>query len=714
MDIYKNLATDSKSSTTVAPDQAIVHLKLLETLYQLRKAVEQWDGLYGVYNNQRLVQFSDEETDIDHGQQRWAVFVQVAAERFQTWWTRAIIPMYNAWPMSLSQLESTGKNWWTRQVPRQIGKDYLPPLDVLMVWHAYMLNPRTYLEDCMRFGLGSLWTSDMPWGLLNEALTAQYDNKSGMLYGYDPGNHAKANFEKSTGLSWDPLSNGPPYKDLVCPACGTKNPCPWLSIVEVGKGVATIGTRSYSANNLIYPCSKCGYNFTHDKLRLRQFLVDLNDNRTRYIPMPGTLLDLELNIPMDPNDHMILDVLGKKELIYNLLSPLVTQPGVLCEKGEYMQAAKHQVELAFEEFKKDCSKLRRNQVNVKAVKTTIRLVRRVLSCYWTNSSIFGQDLSACVVRQASFIEKMHGLDWLHSPALANTMRRAILRYQRFLDVMGREKHMVVPTLDIDLAWHTHQLSPRRYYVYTIKTNAMFVNHDDKIGETKLSQAFRSTARRYEKKYNEPYSECLCWYCEGVRQSNSSLLTSSRIKKRLEHLTDPLRDYNELPGAHISAHNAISDVGSGKTILRTSHERSLWESYEKAYKQAVKRSNKLRRPPPPRCSNRSLFYGAAAGATIPAFMLMGAANCACDTHGGYGNCVSGACSTLNAAGSCGSGACAGMGGGGFSGCASSFISCGGGVSIGGCAGAGFGGGGGGGCGGGGGGGGCGGGGGGGSC
>ncbi|KAG6846972.1 hypothetical protein H0H93_010790, partial [Arthromyces matolae] len=29
-------------------------------------------------------------------------------------------------------------------------EDALPPLDVLMVWHAYMLNPRWYAEDCTR------------------------------------------------------------------------------------------------------------------------------------------------------------------------------------------------------------------------------------------------------------------------------------------------------------------------------------------------------------------------------------------------------------------------------------------------------------------------------------------------------------------------------------------------------------------------------------
>jgi hypothetical protein len=27
------------------------------------------------------------------------------------------------------------------------------------------------------------------------------------------------------------------------------------------------------------------------------------------------------------------------------------------------------------------------------------------------------------------------------------------------------KHTAVPTLDVDLAWHTHQLSPKPYYEY---------------------------------------------------------------------------------------------------------------------------------------------------------------------------------------------------------------------------------------------------------
>ena len=33
----------------------------------------------------------------------------------------------------------------------------LPPVDVLMVWHSHMLNPRAYLEDCLRNGQMHMW-----------------------------------------------------------------------------------------------------------------------------------------------------------------------------------------------------------------------------------------------------------------------------------------------------------------------------------------------------------------------------------------------------------------------------------------------------------------------------------------------------------------------------------------------------------------------------
>ena len=91
-----------------------------------------------------------------------------------------------------------------------------------------------------------------------------------------------------------------------------------------------------------------------------------------------------------------------------------------------------------------------------------------MSCYWDNSSIFryvkaydcwtvglvnvnmnlrSLDLVGAVIRQGTFIEKMHAIDWLHSPVLGATIDRLLVKYTRFFHIMGTYSDQVaVPTL----------------------------------------------------------------------------------------------------------------------------------------------------------------------------------------------------------------------------------------------------------------------------
>lgn len=80
-------------------------------------------------------------------------------------------------------------------------------------------------------------------------------------------------------------------------------------------------------------------------------------------------------------------------------------------------------------------------------------IRKMMSRYWENSSIFALDLIGAVIRQGIFIEKMHSIDWIHSPALASTEKRLMEKYDRYFAILARHPgQLVVPTLDIDLAW----------------------------------------------------------------------------------------------------------------------------------------------------------------------------------------------------------------------------------------------------------------------
>lgn len=141
-------------------------------------------------------------------------------------------------------------------------------------------------------------------------------------------------------------------------------------------------------------------------------------------------------------------------------------------------------------------------------------VRKMMSRYWENFSAFALDLCGAVMRQGVFIDKMVRLDWLHSPSTRETTSRLIKKYFKFMMLMERHpKQVVVPTLDVDLAWHTHQLSPPSYYHHTTSRTKRFIDHDDKIEETKLNEAFEWTSKTYQEEFHALYSECTCWYCE---------------------------------------------------------------------------------------------------------------------------------------------------------------------------------------------------------
>jgi hypothetical protein len=107
------------------------------------------------------------------------------------------------------------------------------------------------------------------------------------------------------------------------------------------------------------------------------------------------------------------------------------------------------------------------------------------------------------------------------------MQRLLVKYKRFIEIIATfPLHTAVPTLDVDLGWHTHQLSTKAYFDYTFVHCKKFIDHDDKLDEDALSTGFEWTSKTYEKLFQEVYSECTCWYCEGmVLRPNPYLNTS---------------------------------------------------------------------------------------------------------------------------------------------------------------------------------------------
>ncbi|KAI7971435.1 hypothetical protein EIK77_003491 [Talaromyces pinophilus] len=703
--------------TTVEKDRCILHLKLLASLADLRETISTIDGLFGIHDSQAF-KFEEETRRttalIRIREKRWAVYTARAVDRYADWWTHCV-PVSEASPTidsvqseSYAALTSTPPSSW-------LAKD-LPPL-----------------EDCLRGGRMRAWATDFPWQLIDAAI----DNRT---LDYNPGDEAVEHFTKNTGHQWENLDD-PDEKELKCLNCSRPFKVAW-TFGDFGTDPDTPFDKcpGYADKDFLTYCqsSDCRFKHDHQALRVARFHQDVEDLLQNYRPMPGTYLNLQgiphysnANDSMFPN-HLIRaskgvvseytkpkgsvqDMTGVKKLIESLMGDIKVLVAV---------AVNSRSNVIFNN--RSSYRLKREQ----------RIsIRRMMSHYWDNGSIFGLDLVGAVIRQGTFIQKMDNLDWIHSPAVAATMQRLIRKYDVFFQIMiSHANKMAVPTLDVDLAWHTHQMSPSRYFMYShAKTSKVrvgvpaFMDHDDKVDEAELSDAFQWTSKKYFEITNgELYSECTCWYCEATRESflYPTLSIPSSSTRRARTLAESLHDDPHISSEpdknpHISAHNAVRAETSNRVKVSNANYKAmrLRQMWDKSRRRNLKRQQKQARNgngPNKNDDKKSSSYNPAVDPYYPMvygypfFMpyyapymadpciYAGAYPCnpACMSAvaGAYGNCAAGTCGASVA-----SGACAGAGGGGCGGGAGG--GCGGGGGGGGGCGGG-GGGGGGGCGGGG--------------
>jgi hypothetical protein len=125
---------------------------------------------------------------------------------------------------------------------------------------------------------------------------------------------------------------------------------------------------------------------------------------------------------------------------------------------------------------------------------------------WRDLSI---DLVAAALRQREFSKKIVSEDCagIDTPF---ALFKATTRYHKFLLLMGRKrsgekKFALVPTLDIDLCWHTHQLYAVSYRQWCIEHLGVAINHDDTVGKEVLNSGLRETSLAWYDAYRESYS-----------------------------------------------------------------------------------------------------------------------------------------------------------------------------------------------------------------
>lgn len=155
------------------------------------------------------------------------------------------------------------------------------------------------------------------------------------------------------------------------------------------------------------------------------------------------------------------------------------------------------------------------------VTSTSRLDKlEAISGNHTAKNGFTIDLIEAVKRQRQFIEKATALAGLKT---REGMEKASRRYHQFMMLMKNDKKdrgMLVPTLDIDLFWHTHQLFNFHYLDWCDQHIGNRINHDDTIDQKGLSQGRVHTRDLWLKIYGESYDSCSH---QSVRKNHGNAL-----------------------------------------------------------------------------------------------------------------------------------------------------------------------------------------------
>jgi hypothetical protein len=90
----------------------------------------------------------------------------------------------------------------------------------------------------------------------------------------------------------------------------------------------------------------------------------------------------------------------------------------------------------------------------------------------------------------------------------NFLEGAVARYKGFLHLIKRINYFCVPTYDIDLIWHSHQLHPASYCKDLVAIMGKVLEHDDTDSDrtkgNKLDVGFSETTKQWEKAFGSRY------------------------------------------------------------------------------------------------------------------------------------------------------------------------------------------------------------------
>ncbi|KNE71371.1 hypothetical protein AMAG_15605 [Allomyces macrogynus ATCC 38327] len=351
----------------------------------------------------------------------------------------------------------------------------IPPIDVAMFWFAHMLSPIRYNDDMNRLFGAQILDVAFPLERMAHFLCSGTECPASQEFW----STRVSRTMPCDAAPWTTDASVPLH--VVCPKC----------VLAIDPD--TDAYLRFRFNGQLIKCDSCTTVFSINEVSARRFLDELKAAVAKDMPftaLPGVHIDPKTRVWAVENGAADLGML----LGHKSWAPLLTGNG--SEGGDsklltWEAIASAAVRPSFNATK---SKLKNGN-----------LFRSMLASYRDFATgPWSMDLVQAVLRQREFTHKMAATEY--SDRTRRIATQATVRYHKLMLMLAKHRDMfMVPTLDIDLAWHTHQLHPRRYAAYTFEKLGAVLNHDDTIESPRLKEGFTKTAHVWSEMFSEPYA-----------------------------------------------------------------------------------------------------------------------------------------------------------------------------------------------------------------
>ncbi|KAG8779145.1 hypothetical protein FRC12_024619 [Ceratobasidium sp. 428] len=440
----------------------------------------------------------------------------------------------------------------------------IPPIDVLVLLHAYLLNPVNYYEDTENM---YRWLKVIGGFPLDRVGGSQMKRLDGNEVVYTPSLQQVEEWELATQQPYvlPLITNLEDTVDLTCPMCGNQDlHAPWLTKpVCTDTGDLAIGA-GYAQNGFKVVCQSCQGAVTKQAMQAERFARDFVRVRNELRQgRDACFLNSFINVHTGKPAPTSAATFAKLtvDTILDLDETSTYPPHIAL--GHYfgwgINEAQRLIEAGFR---------RRGGTRAWMGDSISRMMRG----FRTRGPV-SLDVVGAAMRQCKFATQMEELGWtdkLYFGTHSELITSVITQYHLFLDLFAHNpSRPLVPTLLVDLGWHTHMLNAEAYRDDSMRLFGRYMNHEDKVEEGKLASAFDDTCRLWKSRFNETYSSC------GCTSSQLSLSPSSKLRfwKKTPGLNKTDNAGLAPTATHPADHNSILALNPKRAVEESQRARA---------------------------------------------------------------------------------------------------------------------------------------------